>query len=323
MQGMQGESETFKQRREHMIQSFATMGERILAMGRQSVVVAAAQDDDVLLSIDKAAALGIAEPMLIGRKDDILKAADHCGVDVTPYEIIEEADDVAACNLAIRLIREGRADAIMKGLVSTAYVLKAVLNKETGIRDRALLSHIGLFFIKKTQRFCMVTDAAMCIAPDAEQKRHILENAVEAAQLLGIERPNVACVCALEKVNPAMPATVDAQTLVRWNREGIIRDCVVGGPFALDNALFKEAARLKGVEDPVAGEPDILLMPNIEAGNVLYKALAFVADSPGAGLVLGAKAPVILTSRSDNDETKLNAIILALYLAAMKKERDR
>ncbi|HNZ62751.1 MAG TPA: bifunctional enoyl-CoA hydratase/phosphate acetyltransferase [Bacillota bacterium] len=305
-----------------MIPSFDCMGDRIVDLGLQRIAVAAAQDDDVLLSIDNAARLGIAEPLLIGRRSDILKAGERCGVNAGGYEIIEEEDDIESCRIAVRLIREGQADAIMKGLVSTAYVLKAILNRETGIRDGELLSHIGLFFIPKTARPVMITDPAMSIAPDVNTKKHIIENAVQAAHLMGLPEPRVACVCALEKVNPAMQATVDAEELVRMNADGELTGCVVGGPFALDNALFKEAASHKGITDPVAGNPDILLMPNIEAGNILYKALAFLCDAPGAGLVLGAKSPVILTSRSDSKETKLHSIILALYLAAEKKRLE-
>jgi phosphate butyryltransferase len=303
-----------------MIQSFDFMNKKIIASGPRRVAVAAAQDDDVLLSIDEAATLGIVDPILIGNRDKIINTGNRCGVNAEKYEIIEEADDIEACNLAVRLIRQGQADAIMKGLVGTAYVLKAILNRETGIRDGELLSHIGLFFIPKISRPVIVTDAGMCIAPDVTQKRHIVENAVKVAHLLGIAEPQVACVCALEKVNPAMQATVDAAELVRMNREGDLTGCLVGGPFALDNALFLDAARRKGITDPIAGHADILLMPNIEAGNILYKALAFLCDAPGAGLVLGVKAPVILTSRSDSKEAKLNSITLALYLAI---EQDR
>ncbi|HZK29335.1 MAG TPA: bifunctional enoyl-CoA hydratase/phosphate acetyltransferase [Clostridia bacterium] len=303
-----------------MIQSFTAMRERVKECGRQRIVVAAAQDADVLLAVDRAVRLGIAKPILVGHRRNILEASSLGGVDISQYEIIDEGDEIEACKTAVRLIRQHKADAIMKGLVGTAPLLKAILNKETGIRDRELLSHIGLFFIAKTGRFAIVTDAAMSIAPDIRAKKHILENAVEAAHLLGIEKPKVACVCALEQVNPSMQATLDAAELVRMNHEGEILGCLVGGPLALDNALFLGAAQHKGITDPVAGNPDILLMPNIEAGNVLYKALAFLCDSPGAGLVLGAKAPVILTSRSDNDDTKLNSIILALYLSAKKQE---
>jgi phosphate butyryltransferase len=304
-----------------MILSFDFMIEHLVASGRRRVAVAAAQDEDVLLSIDEAARRGIVDPILIGHRDKILEAGSRCGVNVERYEIVEETDDIETCHVAVRLIREGRADSVMKGLVGTAYVLKAILNRETGIRDGALLSHIGLFFVPKINRPVIVTDPAMCIAPDVTAKKNIIENAVKVAHLLGIDEPQVACICALEKVNPAMQATVDAEELVQMNASGEITGCRVGGPFALDNALFRDAALHKGITDPVAGNPDILLMPNIEAGNILYKALAFLCDAPGAGLVLGAKAPVILTSRSDSKETKLNSITLALYLAAEQERR--
>jgi len=286
------------------------------------MAVVAAQDENVLLSVDKAATLGIVDPILIGRRKDIIEIGNRCGVRTEQYEIIDEVDDVAACNLAVRLIRQGYADAIMKGLVGTAYVLKAILNRETGIRDKDLMSYIGLFFVSRFNRPLIMTDTAICIAPDLKTKKLIIENAVNAAHLLGIDEPQVACVCALEKVNPAMQATVDAEALVQMNRDGELTGCRVGGPFALDNALFQDAARHKGITDPVAGHADILLMPNIEAGNMLYKAFAFLCEFPGAGIALGAKAPVIMPSRSDTKETKLNSITLALFLAAEQERRE-
>lgn len=295
------------------------MSQGVRKMGRQRIVVASAHDKDVLQAIDEAVHMGIAAPILIGNKERIAQIAEQNGIDVRLCVLIDEPDDIEACSLAVRIVRQGDADAIMKGLVGTAVLLKAIVNKETGIRDRELLSHIGLFYIAKVRRFVIVTDAAMNIAPDVQRKTQLIRNAVDVMQLLGIDRPGVACVCALEQVNEAMQATVDAAELVRLNRIGEIGGCLVGGPFALDNALFTESARHKGITDPVAGNPDILLMPNIEAGNVLYKALSFLCDSTGAGLVVGASVPVILTSRSDERETKLNSIILALYLAALKK----
>ncbi len=302
-----------------MVQSFTFMSERVKELERQSLAVAAAHDEDVLRSLAKASHLGLVNPILIGRKGAIVDLIARHELDLSSCEIIDCPDDREACLLAVRLVRQGLAGAVMKGLVSTASLLKAILNRETGIRERPLLSHIGLFSMAKTGRLTILTDAAMNIAPDLAAKKAILENAVEAAHKLGMDNPKVACVCALETVNPAMQATVDAGDLVAMNRAGEIPGCLIGGPLALDNALFAEAARHKGIEDPVAGSPDILLMPNIEAGNVLYKARAFLCDAPGAGLVLGAQAPVIVTSRSDNDQTKLNSIILALYLSAMKE----
>jgi phosphate butyryltransferase len=304
-----------------VIQSFAAMSEGVRARDRQRIVVAVAHDENILLAVDGATRQGLAEPVLIGRRDRIIHLADKQGIDLSTSHLIDQPDDTLACQLAVRMAREGKADAIMKGLVGTAVLLKAILNKETGIRDRELLSHIGLFFISELQRALLVTDAAMNIAPDLEAKKHLIDNAVEVLQLLGLELPKVACVCALEQVNPAMRATVEAAELVRLNRQGIIEDCLVGGPLALDNALFVEAARHKGITDTVAGQADILLMPNIEAGNVFYKSLTFLCKSSGAGLVVGAQVPVIVTSRSDNHETKLNSMILALYLAAMRKDK--
>ncbi len=301
-----------------MVQSFDFMGDRVKTLGRQRIVVAAAHDDDVLRAVDRAFTLGICDPLLIGRQSDILKLLEKNHIAQDAYEIIDEPDDEQACRLAVDIVRAGDARALMKGLVGTAVILRAILDKNTGIRDRRLLSHIGLFFIPALGRPLIVTDAAMSIAPDLETKKHILENAVEAAHLLGIENPHVACVAALETVNPKMPATLDAEQLVAMNQQGLIRGCTVGGPLALDNALFLEAARHKNITDPVAGKADILLMPNIESGNVLYKAIAFLLESPGAGIVLGATAPVVLTSRSDHDDTKLHSIVLALYLAAQK-----
>lgn len=295
------------------------MSQGVRKRGRQRIVVASAHDTDVLRAVDEAVQMEIAVPILIGDKERIFQIAKQNGIDIKSYLLIDEADDAEACSMAVRIVRRGDADAIMKGLVGTAVLLKAILNKGTGIRDRELLSHIGLFYIEKIRRFVIVTDAAMNIAPDVQKKTQLIGNAVEVMQLLGIDRPNVACVCALEQVNEAMQATIDAAELVRLNRAGEIGACLVGGPLALDNALFTESARHKGITDPVAGNPDILLMPNIEAGNVLYKALSLLADSPGAGLVVGASAPVILTSRSDDQKTKLNSIIFALYLAALRK----
>lgn len=302
-----------------MIQSFTVMSERVKELKRQKLAVAAAHDGDVLSAVTRAARLGLVDPILIGRRSRILELASTLNLDLAGTDILDMEDDGDICQRAVDLVRQGQAGAVMKGLVPTALILKAILNKESGIRDKTLLSHMGLFFPPQIGRPLIVTDAAMNIAPDLKTKKAILENAVEAARLLGLERPKLACLCALETVNPAMQATVDARALVEMNRSGEIQHCLVGGPLALDNALFPEAARIKKIEDPVAGRADILLMPNIEAGNVLYKALTLLCNAPGAGLVLGARAPVILSSRSDQQEAKLFSIILALYLAAMKE----
>lgn len=302
--------------------SFSDIFDSLANGPRGCVAVAAANDKNVLLAVNKATEMEIAEAVLIGRKQAIVSAGKEAGVDVERFTIIEESNEDDACRLAVRLAREGRADVIMKGLVPTASVLKAVLNKEIGVRDRALLSHVSMFYLDALKRSILLTDAGMCIAPDITTKKQIIANAVTIGRLLGVEIPKVACVCALEKVNEAMPATLDAAQLVTMNQEGEIADCIVGGPFALDNALFEEAAKIKGITDPVAGFADILLMPDIEAGNVLYKAFALLCNGQSAAIIAGAKVPVIITSRSDSDETKLNSIGLALYLSKKKRKQN-
>ena len=204
----------------------------------------------------------------------------------------------------------------MKGIVDTSVILKAVLDREIGLRDAPVLSHVALFQVPGFDRLLYVTDAAMNIAPDLEAKKHIIGNAVKVAHALGNPNPIVACLCAVEKVNPKMPATLDAAALVEANRAGSLPGCTVVGPLALDNAVSPEAARHKGIADPCAGHADILLVPNIETGNVFYKALVFLAKAQNAGLIVGAKAPVIVTSRADSEQTKLHSIALALAIAS-------
>jgi len=216
------------------------------------------------------------------------------------------------------MVSSGKADILMKGLVDTAIILKAVLDKEIGLRTGNILSHAAVFESDRYHKLFIITDAAMNIAPSASEKKQIIENTLPLCRSLNIENPKVAVICAKEKVSPKMQATVDAEILVNMNKNGEIKGCMVEGPFGLDNAISREAAALKGVKGEVAGDADILLMPNIEAGNVMYKTLTYLADSKNAGIILGAKAPIILTSRADSDEAKLYSILLAVICS--KKE---
>jgi phosphate butyryltransferase len=218
---------------------------------------------------------------------------------------------------AVRAVRSGQAQMLMKGLVATSMFLRGVLNKEWGLRKRALLSHVAVFEGREPNRLILLTDVAMNIAPDLGAKVQIIENAVEMAHRLGIARPRVAAIAAVETVTADMPATLEAAALAKMSDRGQIKGCVVDGPLALDNALSIEAARHKGIDSPAAGCADVLLMPDIEAGNVLYKALGLLSDRPLAAVILGAAAPVVLTSRADSDETKFNSIALA---AAVSQE---
>ena len=244
-------------------------------------------------------------------------AAEHA-LDLTPYRIIDEPDNAAACRIAVSLVKNGEADAVMKGLVDTAVILKAVLDKENGLRDAKVLSHVALFEVPGFDRLLLLTDSAMNIAPDLETKKEILRNAVRVANALGNDNPVVACLCAVEKVNPKMPATLDAAALTEAAKAGELKNCTVIGPLALDNAISVEAAARKGITDPNAGHADVLLVPNIETGNVFYKSMVFLAHAKNAGLIVGAKAPVIVTSRADSEQTKIDSIALALAVAAKK-----
>ena len=277
----------------------------------RTIAVACAHDEEVLASLDRAAADGLVHPLLVGRRAEIDALRARLSLDRLEAETLDCSGDAEAVELAVRSVASGKAQMLMKGLVSTSVFLKGVLNKEWGLRKRALLSHVGVFEIPDQHRLLLITDVAMSIAPDLVQKAQILENAVELAHQLGIDRPRVAALAAVENVNAEMPATIDAAALAKMADRGQIKGCVVDGPLALDNALVAEAARHKGITSAVAGCADILLVPNIETGNVLYKALGLLAGWPLAAVVLGASVPVVLTSRADSDETKFNSIALA------------
>ncbi len=302
-----------------MIRSLETLRNSLGEQGRSKLAVAVAQDAEVLLAVDAAARLGIASAILVGDEGEIRAIAEKLNISLEDYEIVHEADKVEACRKAVKLVRDKEADVVMKGIVDTSVILKAVLDKEIGLRMSPVLSHVAVFEVPGFDRLFYLSDAAMNIAPDLETKKHILRNTVQVAHALGNENPIAACLCAVEKVNPKMQATLDAAALVEANRNGEIEGCTVIGPLALDNAISVEAAHHKGITDPNAGHADILLVPAIEVGNVFYKSMVFMARAKNAGVIVGAKAPVVLTSRADSDETKLNSIALALKIASANK----
>jgi phosphate butyryltransferase len=232
-------------------------------------------------------------------------------MDASKTEIIDIADPLKAAAKAVSCVREEAAQILMKGFVSTEILLKAVLNKENGLPTGKLLSHAGIFESPYYPKLFCVTDAAMNIAPSLEEKVVILNNAVSLFHTLGEENPRVAVVAAVETVNPKMEPTIHAAMLTQMNRRGQIRGCVVDGPLALDNTVSKEAASHKGIVSEVAGNADIILVPDIEAGNILYKALVFLGGALTAGIIIGAKAPIVLTSRADSDMSKLYSLALA------------
>lgn len=286
----------------------------------KTVAVAVAQDEPVLEAVKAAKEQGIANAILVGDKLEIESLAQNLNMDLSQFEVIDEKDMKKAANRAVELVSTGKADMVMKGLIDTANFLRAVLNKEIGLRTGKLMSHVAVFEVPKYDRLLFITDAAFNMYPELKDKVDIVNNAVTVAKSVGIDLPKVAPICAVEVVNPNMPATLDAASLTQMNARGQIKGCIIDGPLAVDNALSEEAAHHKKISGPVAGKADILLMPNIEAGNVMYKTLTYTTDSKNGGLLVGTKAPVIVTSRADTYETKLNSIALAALVAELMKK---
>ena len=299
-----------------MAKSFEALLELAQRKGPKKVAVAVAQDKDVLSALKNAALLKIAIPILVGDRKKIVAVAEEIHFDLSNIEIIHEEDGAMACRIATELVSSGKADVLMKGLIDTSVIMKQVLDSEIGLRTGNVISHVAVFDVPTYHKVFIVTDAAMNISPDLNQKKEIIENAVVLAKSLDIECPKVAVLASKEKVSPKMEATVHAKELADMNKRGEITGCLVDGPLALDNAVSKESAILKGIDSEVAGDADILLAPNIDAGNVLYKALSFLANAKSAGLIVGTKAPIVLTSRADNEEAKLNSIALAVLMAS-------
>ena len=295
--------------------SFEALREQVSAGKKVTVAVAAAADQEVLQAVAGAAQAGFCRGLLFGPGPEVEELLEPLSLPRDSVEIIDVPDPQEAAKQAVRAVSRGEAEVLMKGLVDTSVILSAVLEKEEGLRTDRVLSHVALFEIEGFPRLLAVTDAAMNIDPDLERKEAILRNGVELLRGLGLEEPKVAVLCAKEKVSEKMPCTGDAAELTRKNATGEIDGCVVAGPYALDNAVSPSAAAHKGIEGPVAGLADLLLVPDIEAGNILYKALAFLAGAKVAGVIAGAAAPIVLTSRADSAETKANSLALAARFA--------
>lgn len=298
-----------------MIKSFEQVLSKVKSQPMKTVAVAVAQDEPVLEAVRDAKINGIAEAILVGDKSEIEKIAESLNMNIEDYKVVDVKDITQATLEAVKLVSSGEADMMMKGLVDTATFLKAVLNKEFGLRTGKQMSHIGVFEIPGYNRLLFITDAAFNMYPELKEKVDIVKNAVQVAHSLEINVPKVAPICAVEVVNPSMQATLDAASLAIMNMRGQIKGCIIDGPLALDNALSKEAAQHKKISGPVAGEADILLMANIEAGNGVYKCLTYTTDCKNGGLLMGASAPVIVTSRADSPESKLNSIAMASLVA--------
>ncbi|PWM38001.1 MAG: phosphate butyryltransferase [Clostridiales bacterium] len=277
------------------------------------VAAVSPEDPQTLSALLEAEKRGFCQPLLIGDRQKIEAAAREAGLVLEGREIVGEGSPAAAARRAVELCRDGEADILMKGRLHSSILMKAVLDKESGIRRSKLLSMVTVLQSPYFTRLLFVTDGAMVIAPGLGEKLAIIENAVSLARRLGVSCPKVACLAAVETVNPAMPATLDASALALMSQRGQIEGCLVDGPLALDNAVSAEAARRKGVRSPVAGEADVLLVPDIEAGNILLKTARVLGGCQTAGLLMGAAVPVVMTSRADGQENKLRALACAAY----------
>lgn len=274
------------------------------------LALAAAHDEHALGAVYTAVEKGIITAVLAGDKEKIEKIARENNYDLSKFEIIDEKNKEQAVKICVQLVNQGKADILMKGNVPTATLLRGVLNNEWGLKTGSLLSHFSVFEINTYHKLIFVTDVAMNIAPDLREKVQIINNSVNYMIKMGIEIPKVAALAAVETVNPKMPATIDAAILSKMAQRKQTAPCIIDGPLAFDNAMSKESAVHKGIISEVAGDADLLFVPDIEAGNILYKTLAFT-QAKLAAVILGAKSPIVLTSRSDSEETKLNSIVLA------------
>lgn len=305
-----------------MLTNFTQVLAAVRDLPPRRVVVAAAQDDAVLQAVAAARAQGIADFILVGDRERIKQAAAAAGVDVGDCPVVAEPDDRKAALRAAALVSSGEADVLMKGMLSTADLLRAVLDKEVGLRTGRVLSHAAVMQVPGFPRLLIVTDGGMNIAPDIQHKADIVQNAVYLAAALGIAPARVAVLAAIEVVNPDMPATLAAAALAKMAERGQIKGAVIDGPLALDNAINAAAARHKGIKSAVAGEADILLVPDIEAGNILCKALVYFAGGTLAGLVLGARRPIVVTSRADSPESKVMSLACAVLLCGQDEFGD-
>jgi phosphate butyryltransferase len=284
-----------------------------------TVAVAAAADKEVLEAVMNAKQHGLASFQLYGDQQEIERISEEIGLVLDSTEQIIDVPSVqVACEEAVSAVRHGRADVVMKGMVQTSDFMRAILHKEKGLRSGKVLSHVASFEVSGYDRLIHVTDPALNVAPELQEKFQIMENVVEFCHALGCEQPKIAALAAVEVVNPKMTPTLDAAALTQMNRRKQLKGAIVDGPFALDNAISLEAAIHKGIDSPVAGQADVLLVPDIEAGNMLYKSMVYFAKAKIGALVLGAKAPVVLTSRADSAEAKLYSIALAVIQAAKR-----
>jgi len=295
---------------EKRIENFDQLLSLVKSKEKKKLAIASAEGEEIVEAAKRATDEGIIQAVLIGDGARITELCQKLNFELDKVEIIDAKDPNLTSQLAVELVKRQKADMLMKGKVGTSTLLKAVLDKETGLRSGRLLSHLALVEVENYHKLMLVTDGGMNINPDVNKKVDILKNAVEVAKKLGIQKPKVSCLTAVELVNPEMQETLDAAVLVKMAERGDIKDVVIDGPIAFDIAIDSQAARMKGIISPVAGDTDIFLVPNIAAGNIFVKALIYLAKAKVGGIVVGGGAPIVLLSRSDTAAMKLYSIAL-------------
>lgn len=304
-----------------MLRDFKTLLDRVKGSGGpMRVALVEAQDEHALEAVLLAAEAGIVVPILVGDEGKIRAAVEKLGRSASGLSFAAASSEAASAWMGVELVRDGDADFLMKGKLQTADLLKAVVAKEGGLRTGSVMSHVAVFEVPAYHKLLALSDSGMVTYPDLEQKKAIIENAVGVLRRLGYDLPKVAVLAAVETLNPKMPETVDAAELKRMNAEGSLAGCVVEGPISFDLAVSAESAGIKGYSSPVAGDADLLVVPTIVAGNVLGKCLTYMAGAKMAGIVVGAKAPIVLTSRGASaDEKHLSLLMAAAYSRAPKE----
>ena len=304
-----------------MKQGFDDIISKVKECGMKTVSVSVAQDTEVLVAVKEAKKRGIANAILVGDEAKIREIAASIDMDLTGFEIIDEPDVIQASLKAVKLAHDGKADMYMKGIIDTKNFLKSVLDKEVGLRTGGVLSHVCVFEIPGIDQLLFFTDVAFMTYPTLEDKVNIIKNTLPVCKACGVDVPKIAPLAAVEVVNPKMPVTVEAAELTRMCEEGEITGCIIDGPLSLDLAIDPEAAKHKGATDrKIQGDADVLLFPDIHAGNLVYKAIVHMTDMKNGCILTGTKVPVILTSRSDTFETKVNSIALAAVVAEEMKK---
>jgi len=296
-----------------MLKSFSEIEIQVRNTKQKTIAVAMAEDKELLMAVEKARSKGLTKAILIGDTGKIKSIFKKTNIDESNYDLIDSKGEESSVSEAVSLVRKGTAQVLMKGLCSTSVFLKAILNKESGLRSGNVLSHLSFFESPNYHKILMMSDAAINIAPDLSVKISIVENALSATHKLGYNNPKIALISAIEKVNPiGMPSTADAAIIAKMADRGQIKGGIIDGPLAVDNALSLQSCEVKGLKTKVGGDADICIVPNIETGNVFYKLLTILGNAKVAGIIVGAQVPVVLSSRSDSEESKYLSIITAL-----------